>query len=91
MYRINQGSLVRKVNSDIYRIVTFGNFLKCQGTGKNILKFRIFELKSLFISYEFNISDVIAFYVFHNQYLLDSAIHFSYNRLLNGKVVRIYN
>ena len=46
-----------------------------------------FELKSLFISCEFNIPGVIAFCAFlgqlKNHYAVDSAIHLSYNEPLD--------
>ena len=52
-------SVVRRVNSAVHRIVISSNFL-------NMLKnFSILELKSLFISCEFNIPGVIDFLPFY--------------------------
>ena len=60
----NLGSVLRKGNSANHRIVTVSKLSKqVQKLAKLIFKFSIFELKSLFVSCEFNIPGVIAIHV----------------------------
>ena len=52
----------------VIMIVIFSNFLIiCLVTSKTTIKFSNFELKSVFISCEFNIHGAIAFYAFLRQ------------------------